>query len=361
MKGRAVSPTLGKAATQPANAGPCAKRGLWVYSAAAGIVALAAITASATAVSAAPAIRTSATNRVPTCVTPEKLTRFLEQRNGRLLPRFRRIAHEYKWHGERWRVRWDYAFYQMALETNFLTFRKGNGRPGDVSPKQNNFAGIGTTGGGVPGNSFPDVSTGVLAQIQHLVAYSGERLAAPVAPRTRLKQDDIISGSRRVSQRRPVTFQDLSGRWAVDRRYGRSIEVIARLFRERFCTGDDSRDVATAPAPKKSTPVRSKRRTPAPAGTSRVAGAPVELCQIRVAGQGGQRALLIRSREGTTLNLTALDVIPGREQEMARRFIAAYASGGEPIGAYPSRDTAVKVARAMCDRATGTGKQASRP
>ena len=35
-----------------------------------------------------------------------------------------------------------------------------------------NFAGIGTTGGGVPGNSYPDVRTGVRAQIQHLKAYA---------------------------------------------------------------------------------------------------------------------------------------------------------------------------------------------
>ena len=61
---------------------------------------------------------------------------------------------------------------------------KGNGRWGDVNPKQNNFAGLGTTGGGVPGDSYPDVNTGVLAQIQHLVVYSGERIDDPVGART---------------------------------------------------------------------------------------------------------------------------------------------------------------------------------
>ena len=43
---------------------------------------------------------------------------------------------------------------------------------GDVSVEQFNFAGIGTTGGGVPGYSYPDVRTGVRAQIQHLKAYA---------------------------------------------------------------------------------------------------------------------------------------------------------------------------------------------
>ena len=37
---------------------------------------------------------------------------------------------------------------------------------------QFNFAGLGATGNGVPGNSFPDVRTGIRAQIQHLKAYA---------------------------------------------------------------------------------------------------------------------------------------------------------------------------------------------
>jgi len=109
----------------------------------------------------------------------------LLERTRDLDPRFRDIARYYKLHGDALGIRWDYAFYQMLLETNYLSYKTGSGRRGDVDPRQNNFAGIGTTGGGVPGDSFPDVSTGVLAQMQHLIAYSGERVAKPVAPRTR--------------------------------------------------------------------------------------------------------------------------------------------------------------------------------
>ncbi|MEQ1713152.1 MAG: hypothetical protein ABL908_17360 [Hyphomicrobium sp.] len=167
---------------------------------------------------------------------------FLASKNDRLDPRFKTIARHYKLHGERWKVRWDYAFFQMALETNFLAFARPDGRPGDVRPTQNNFAGLGTTGGGVPGDSYPDVSTGVLAQIQHLVAYSGELMPSPVGPRTRLKQDDIVSASLRVG--RPIHFADLARRWAVDPRYGRSIEWVAERFREAHCAG---RDAASAP------------------------------------------------------------------------------------------------------------------
>src|SRR4029078_3647026 len=98
---------------------------------------------------------------------------------------------------------------------------------------QNNFAGLGTTGGGVPGDRYPDVNTGVLAQIQHLVAYSSEHVAAPVGARTKLKQDDIIEQMSHL--KRSITFGDLSRRWAVDRHYGASIEWVANGYRAIYC------------------------------------------------------------------------------------------------------------------------------
>lgn len=184
-------------------------------------------------VEAAPAIRLDARNAVPQCVTPARLMAFLAERNQNLDPRFREIAHWYRHFGEAWRVRWDYAFFQMTVETNYLKFHRADGKRGDVDPRQNNFAGIGTTGGGVPGDRFPDVKTGVHAQIQHLVAYSGERLAAPIAPRTQSKQGIIIEQSLRLG--RPVTFADLASRWAVDRNYARTIEYVANQYRSRYC------------------------------------------------------------------------------------------------------------------------------
>ena len=54
-------------------------------------------------------------------------------------------------------VRPEVAFVQTMKETGWLQF---------------NFAGLGTTGGGVPGNAYPDVRTGIRAQIQHLKAYA---------------------------------------------------------------------------------------------------------------------------------------------------------------------------------------------
>ena len=200
---------------------------------AAALLGAVALSGSAQAANDLPEIRMSRANAVPACASPDRLMSFLKRRNATLNPRFANIASYYKQHGERWGVRWDYAFFQMAIETNFLTYRAPNGRMGDVDPRQNNFAGIGTTGGGVPGDSFPDVSTGVLGQIQHLVAYSGEEVPNPVAQRTQLKQVHILEKSRALN--RPVRFSDLAKRWAVDPKYGNSIEWVAQRFRNEFC------------------------------------------------------------------------------------------------------------------------------
>ena len=73
----------------------------------------------------------------------------------KLDPKFEVVATEYMRHGEALGLRWDYAFFQMLLETGYLKYT------GDVKPEQNNFAGLGATGGGARGESFKDVSTGV--------------------------------------------------------------------------------------------------------------------------------------------------------------------------------------------------------
>lgn len=63
-------------------------------------------------------------------------------------------------------VRADVVFAQICNETGFLQFG------GDVSADQCNFAGLGATGGGVAGETFSDVRTGIRAQVQHLKAYA---------------------------------------------------------------------------------------------------------------------------------------------------------------------------------------------
>jgi hypothetical protein len=303
--------------------------------------------------------------------------RFLKERNPTLHPRYQHIAALYRQHGEANRVRWDYAFFQMAVETNYLTFRRGDGKPGDVKPAQNNFAGIGTTGGGVPGDSFPDVSSGVLAQIQHLMVYSGERIAAPVAPRTRDKQDDIIKDLSRLHRR--VTFQDLAGRSAADRRYGRTLQLTAARFYDGFCKGgDDEEDHDRAPAAGDVAASRSGggriagldatlaltpsasaasalpapipvRPVPPPAARVR-AGA----CKVFTASYGGDKAVLIRADVGGETHYTAVQVLPGFEVSLTRSYISEHAKGGEAIGEFATRRDALVKAFELCPSALGT-------
>jgi hypothetical protein len=265
---------------------------------------LAAGLAPADAHAATPQIRTSARNVVPACVTPERLMQFLKSRNSRLDKRYADIASWYKHHGEAWNVRWDYAFFQMAVETNFLTYRRGNGDWGDVNPRQNNFAGLGTTGGGVPGDSYPDVPTGVLAQIQHLVVYSGQRIPEPVGARTRLKQDDIIETMARFKGR--ATFDDLSRRWAADRRYGANIEWVAGNYRAAYCNG------RSAQAEPRETPLRPAAPVLLRAGL----GGPVRF--TRVADAAPVRTIWSRSAQDVPAPTPAAEPDPQRTAEPPR-------------------------------------------
>ena len=186
-----------------------------------------------------PAVRTSATNAVPACATPGRLTAYLKSRNDNLDPRFEKIAVEYMRHGERLGLRWDYTFFQMLLETGYLTFRGDGGRRGDVKPTQNNFAGLGATGNREPGESFPDVSTGVLAHLQHVLIYAGETVENPVAERTRKVQEWGILKSMQKRAKGAVTFAHLATKWAPGSNYVAGIEAIAGRFRDGFCNAPD--------------------------------------------------------------------------------------------------------------------------
>lgn len=115
-------------------------------------------------------------------------------------------------------VRADVAFALMMHETGFLKFGR------DVSPSQYNFGGIGATGGGVPGNSFPNPQIGIRAVVQHLKAYA---TTAPLnravnnskweTPYADPRYDLVDKGSV------PLVNGLGSGKWAVDQTYGASL------------------------------------------------------------------------------------------------------------------------------------------
>ena len=205
-----------------------------------GIVIAASILPTATALAAElPQIKTSDANKVPECATPGRMMSFIRSRNSSLDPRFEKIAVDYMREGEALGIRWDYAIAQMAIETNYLTYKAAGGRPADVRPAQNNFAGIGATGGGVHGEAFKDVPTGVRAHLQHLLLYAGEQVADPVAERTRKVQEWGVLKSFHAKLKGPTTFKDLARKWAVSGDYGVAIQTHADKFFADFCNVAD--------------------------------------------------------------------------------------------------------------------------
>ena len=140
--------------------------------------------------------------------SPDVLADFVRRNNSDFN---REIAVQFLKQGELYGVRGDVAFCQAIHETGW--FKYG----GDVSKDQNNFGGIGATGGGAAGNTFPTVEAGAKAHIQHLFAYAckyplpaGE---IQVDPRYHLVTRGIAP-----------KWTDLNGRWAVPgTTYGQSI------------------------------------------------------------------------------------------------------------------------------------------
>lgn len=206
---------------------------------------------------ALPRIIATADNPVPQCVRPAALMDFVATRNVQhnpprsIDPRFSNIASLYQTIGrcvarqpdQCVAVRWDYAFFQMLIETNYLTFLRPNGVPASVVPGDNNFAGVGAAVSGRPGERFKDVATGVLAHLQHVLMYSTERVPNPVAKRTRQVQDDVQQAMRRLH--RPVTFGDLAREWTgTDRNaYGAEMHKLAETYASRYCAQASRGDI----------------------------------------------------------------------------------------------------------------------
>ena len=117
------------------------------------------------------------------------------------------VAYYYE-EGAREGIRPDVAFAQALKETGFFSYGC------DVIPEQNNYCGLGTTGGGVKGEFFATAQMGVRAHIQHLLAYSSTR--RPLTPIIDPRYDIVRNayGTRTLGN-----WQDLNGRWAVPGNY----------------------------------------------------------------------------------------------------------------------------------------------
>lgn len=176
----------------------------------------------------------------PAEATQEQMVNFINKRNAKpkLTCTVPEIVNYYYQEAGREGIRPDVALCQALKETGFF------GYGGDVSPKQNNFCGLGATGNHEPGASFATAQLGVRAHIQHLLAYSSIN---------RPQQTIIDPRYWHVVKNRPdlhgkvTNWTGLNGAWAVPgKNYG---QEILRLWQE--AQTPDASDVSLTAANQK--------------------------------------------------------------------------------------------------------------
>lgn len=149
--------------------------------------------------------------------TREQMVNFIKKRNP--APKINCSVEElvdfYYEEAGREGIRPDIAICQSIKETG--TWNYG----GDVVPEQNNYCGLGTTGGGVKGAYFETPRLGVRAQIQHLLAYTSTTPPRLVIVDPRY---ELIEKFRPQIFGKIKTWTGLNGVWAVPgKRYGHDI------------------------------------------------------------------------------------------------------------------------------------------
>lgn len=119
-------------------------------------------------------------------------------------------------------VRAEVVFEQAMLETGWLQF------PGVCKVEQFNFAGLGATGGDEEGVSFPDVRTGLRAQVQHLKAYASTQELVNACVDERF--DLVVRESAPYVEWLGIQENPYGGGWAAGEGYGYKLrELLAEL------------------------------------------------------------------------------------------------------------------------------------
>lgn len=149
----------------------------------------------------------------PSTVKAEALAQFVAKRNPGFDPR---IAEAFVTVGSRYGIRGDVALCQAILETGWFRFDGGTA----VRPEQNNFCGLGVTKLGIHGCAFASIEEGVEAMMQHLWAYASTAPLPEGAPTLDPRFSLVTRGCA-------PTWEQLSGRWAINPDYG---TLILRLY-----------------------------------------------------------------------------------------------------------------------------------
>lgn len=130
-------------------------------------------------------------------------------------------------------VRGEVVYEQAMLETGWLQFG------GNAQAQQYNFAGLGTTGNGVQGLSYPDVRTGIRAQVQHLKAYASTEELNESLVDTRF--DMVKRGSAPYVEWLGIQENPNGGGWAAGSDYGTKLRtLLAELKGETYTPGQET-------------------------------------------------------------------------------------------------------------------------
>lgn len=121
-------------------------------------------------------------------------------------------------------IRAEVVYVQAMLETGWLQFG------GDAVEGQYNFSGLGTTGGGVQGNSYPDVRTGIRAQVQHLKAYASTEELTQNCVDSRF--DMVKRGSAPYVEWLGIQENPNGGGWAAGAGYGEKLRKLLTDLKE---------------------------------------------------------------------------------------------------------------------------------
>ena len=151
------------------------------------------------------------------------------------------LAKYYVLIGKRFGIRADMAWAQMIHETGFGEYG------GSVNAAQNNFAGIGATGPGVPGYSFKTAELGVIAQFAHLAWYTyPDHLDDPACKLVSVPMSTVIDTpgdprhlviNGKVHNGTVRKVEDLDGKWAVPGNgYGEAIKAMSVDINQNFFT-----------------------------------------------------------------------------------------------------------------------------
>ncbi len=117
-------------------------------------------------------------------------------------------------------VRPEVVWAQVMWETGWLQMG------GDVKLSQYNFAGLGATGNGVAGAGFPDVRTGIRAQVQHLKCYAStdELNNEKVDPRW----SNSLRGKAKLVEWLGIPENPFGTGWAASAEYGYNLRGIMK-------------------------------------------------------------------------------------------------------------------------------------